>query len=199
MCLTFSVILHYDFYFITSDSEEQKELTSLVKLFDIAHYPLFFGIAILNFEGHPVALNVQASMKYPKRFQFVFIVSAFTISLMVITVSSLSYLAYGSEVEDLITLNLPHNDVTTLVRLLYSFGLLASFPLQLFPCLNIIENFKCHKRLPNCESYPVIKFLVSRTMIVIICGFISVSVPKFGVFLDFIGTLSGQYYASFSQ
>lgn len=145
MCLALSVILYYDFYYITTDTEEERAVRSSIKFFDLAHYPLFFGIAILNFEGNPATLNVQASMKYPKRFPFVFIVSAFTVSSMVITVSSLSYIAYGSEVEDLITLNLPHNDLTTLVRLLYSFGLLASFPLQLFPCLDIVENFNCYK------------------------------------------------------
>lgn len=138
MFLALGVIIYYDFQYMFRESFADKH----VKIFDLAHYPLFFGIAILNFEGNPATLNVQHSMKYPKRFNFVFIFSALTVSSLVITVSSLSYLAYGSEVEDLITLNLPHNELTTLVRLIYSFGLLASFPLQMFPCLEIIENFR---------------------------------------------------------
>ena len=129
MMLALCVILYYDVHYIAQDPEVDKG----VKIFDVVHYPLFFGIAILNFEGNPATLNVQASMKHPEKFSFVFVTSAITVSSLVIIVSSLSYLAYGAEVEDLITLNLPHNNLTTIVRLVYSFGLLASFPLQMFP------------------------------------------------------------------
>lgn len=141
MFLALSVILYYDFKYLSQEPKVERE----IKYFDIVHYPMFFGIAILNFEGNPATLNVQASMRNPEKFPFVFVLSALVVSTLVITVSSLSYLAYGSEVEDLITLNLPHNEVTTLVRLIYSFGLLASFPLQMFPCLDIVENFRCYK------------------------------------------------------
>jgi len=143
MIMALTVILYYDIVYIAKGTG--KEVEKEVKIFDFIHYPLFFGIAILNFEGNPATLNVQASMKYPEKFSFVFVLSAITVSTLVITVSSLSYLAYGAEVEDLITLNLPHNDLTTIVRLVYSFGLLASFPLQMFPCLDIIESFRCYK------------------------------------------------------
>ena len=141
MFLALGVIVYYDIKLISMNSTEPKD----IKIFDLAHYPLFFGIAILNFEGNPATLNVQASMKHPKQFSKVFVISAITVSSLVISVSSLSYIAYGSEVEDLITLNLPHNELTTLVRLIYSFGLLASFPLQMFPCLEIIEKFRFYK------------------------------------------------------
>lgn len=141
MVMALSVIVYYDLLYMHKESDVDKE----IKYFDAIHYPLFFGIAILNFEGNPATLNVQASMKDPHQFSFVFVISAITVSSLVIITSSLSYLAYGSEVEDLITLNLPHNDITTMVRLVYSFGLLASFPLQMFPCLDIIENYRFYK------------------------------------------------------
>lgn len=109
------VILYYDIHYIHEETSVDKG----IKIFDIVNYPLFFGIAILNFEGNPATLNVQASMKHPEKFSFVFILSAIIVSCLVIVVSSLSYLAYGTAIEDLITLNLPHNDLTTLVRLVY--------------------------------------------------------------------------------
>lgn len=181
------VILWYDFQYIFHEEEEDKG----VKMFDAIHYPLFFGIAILNFEGNPATLNVQASMKHPEKFPFVFVTSAITVSSLVIIVSSLSYLAYGEEVEELITLNLPHNNLTTLIRLVYSIGLIASFPLQMFPNLDIIENFRWYQNLPASESCPVLKFLITRTLVVAFCGLIAVLVPSFGLFLDFLGALAG--------
>ena len=100
-----------------------------IKNFDLLEYPLFFGIAILNFEGNPSSLNVQASMRQPAKFPIVLITSSVIMVSLVIVVSSFSYLAYGDYVEDLVTLNLPHTPVTTFVRVSYSIGLLMSYPL----------------------------------------------------------------------
>ena len=116
-----------------------------IKMFDVMNYPFFFGIALLNFEGNPATLNVQASMRHPKSFKSMYTACAIFVSILVMHVASLSYVAYGSEIKDLVTLNLPHNEFTTMVRMLYWFGLLGSFPLQMFPWLDIIENYEWYK------------------------------------------------------
>ena len=147
------VILYYDFQ-DNPDYPDDKE----IKMFDLVEYPLFFGIAILNFEGNPSALNVQASMKVPKRFPQVLIISAVAISTLVVVVSSFSYLAYGKYVEDLVTLNLPHTPITTIVRLLYCGGLLASYPLQLFAAVDIIEKFEIYDKIPSLPWWREVSF-----------------------------------------
>ena len=45
--------------------------------------------------------------------------------------------------------------------------------------------------LPTISSLPAVKFIVTRTFVVIFCGIIAISVPKFGLFLDFIGAFTG--------
>lgn len=39
--------------------------------------------------------------------------------------------------------------------------------------------------------FPVAKILISRTLVVIFWGIVAIIVPKFGLFLDFIGAFSG--------
>ena len=87
--------------------------------FDMFSYPFIVGIAILNFEGNPTALNLRASMKNPKYFDFTFMTSVIIVTLTTCTVSAISYIAFGNEVEDIILINLPTNHLTTIVRITY--------------------------------------------------------------------------------
>ena len=47
-------IISYDILFITTNEYESWE----IKYIDVFNYPVFFGIAVLNFEGNPASLNV---------------------------------------------------------------------------------------------------------------------------------------------
>lgn len=113
--LALGTILYYDIKYLSEKSRSYDD----IKMFDLLNYPFFFGIALLNFEGNPATLNVQASMKHPNRFKSMYMFCTIFVSILVIHVASLSYIAYGSEIKDLVTLNLPHNEFTTMIRMLY--------------------------------------------------------------------------------
>lgn len=118
-------IVYYDVFYIVHNTFDTRE----VKLFDFWEYPIFFGIAILNFEGNPSALNIQASMKHPRRFTRTLLSASSIIVLIVIIQGTLSYGAYGNYIEDLVTLNLPHTRLTAALRVFYALALIMSYPL----------------------------------------------------------------------
>ena len=76
------------------------------------------------------------------------------ISSVVILVGVVAYAGYGDKIQDIVTLNLPHNNVTMAARVLYSFGLLGSYPLQMLPALEIQEKTSMFLSLPNFSKYP---------------------------------------------
>jgi proton-coupled amino acid transporter len=182
-------IFYYDIIYILEDEYPDREVKSV----DILDMPLFFGVAVLNFEGNPASLNVQASMDKPKKFTTVLLVSTISISVLVVTQGTLSYLAFGHYVEDLITLNLPHNTLTTILRIGYSIGLLLSYPVQLFAGVDIIEHYEFYRNMPSLPWWPDFKYYFFRTSIVLLTGFIAVSIPQFGIFLDFLGAFAGTF------
>ncbi len=47
-------IIYYDIVYIRENEYPDRE----IKLFDLWDLPLFFGVAVLNFEGNPASLNV---------------------------------------------------------------------------------------------------------------------------------------------
>ena len=91
--------------------------------------PLFFGIAVFNFEGNGVVLNLHASMKKPEEFDSLMrnvIISVITI-LIVFSVST--YEAFGFKINDMVTMNLPHDNLTSTTQLVYCMALIGSYPL----------------------------------------------------------------------
>lgn len=146
------VIIYYDFVFTYNKTLNDVEY----KLFNPARYPVFIGLAILNFEGNTGALNIYASMKHQQHFFCVTLSTIILIVSLCCFVAAMSYSTFGQYTRDVITLNLPHNELTTFLKLSYCFGLLFTYPIQLFPAMDLIEKLSWYDKLPNLRGYPIV-------------------------------------------
>lgn len=72
----------------------------------------------------------------------------------------------------------------------YSLGLLGSYPLNMVPAFEIIENCGCFKRIGGNKKIPRVRSLVMRTLMVIFTAIIASIVPKFGLFISVIGSFT---------
>jgi proton-coupled amino acid transporter len=97
----------------------------------------------------------------------------------------------------MVTLNLPHDNVTSLIQIFYCFGLLGSYPMQAFPVFEIIERSARYKNWRNCFKCRLgwTKTYLVRTLSVLFTFIIAVSVPKFGLFVNLLGAMSGTVLA----
>ncbi|CCH43870.1 putative amino acid permease C3H1.09c [Wickerhamomyces ciferrii] len=103
-------------------------------------FSLFIGTAIFAFEGIGLIIPVQDSMRHPEKFPLVLGLVIITITIMMITIAAIGYLAYGEDIQTVILLNLPQsNFFVNLIQFFYSLAILLSTPLQLFPAIGIIE------------------------------------------------------------
>ena len=74
---------------------DQPELHQDLRYMDFSHLPLFFGVAVFNFEGNGVVLNLHASMKDPSKFPQIMRNVLITIITILVVFSISSYEAFG--------------------------------------------------------------------------------------------------------
>ena len=146
-----------------------------VKAFNPSHWTLFIGTAIFTFEGVGLIIPIQESMKRPGKFPGVLALVMVVITVLFISMGALSYAAYGSKTQTVVLLNLPQDDkFVNAVQFLYSFAILLSTPLQLFPAIRIMENefFSTSK---SGKHSPYVKWQknVFRFVLVLMCAFIA--------------------------
>lgn len=108
---------------------DKPQLHANLRYLDPSALPLFFGIAVFNFEGNGVILNIHSSMKNPEEFEPLMRNVIIGVIFILVIFSITSYEAFGYTINDMVTLNLPHDDLTSTVQLIYCLALLGSYPL----------------------------------------------------------------------
>lgn len=105
----------------------------------------------------------------------------------------LSYLAYGSEVQTVILVNLPSDQkFVQVVQFLYASAILLSTPLQLFPAVRIVENL-FFKKSPSGKMSPLIKWQKNffRACTVFACYYVSwLGASDLDKFVSFVGSFA---------
>jgi hypothetical protein len=85
----------------------------------------------------------------------------------------------------MVTMNLPHDNLTSSVQMLYCLGLLGSYPMQMMPAIDITEKTLCFLGLS--ASF---KGIFMRTAVVLMTGVLAMSIPKFGLFINLTGAFA---------
>lgn len=112
------------------------------------------------------------------------------ISILVIF-SVATYEAYGKRLDDMVTMNLPHDNLTSSMQLIYCLGLLGTFPIQAIPAVDISEKTKCFRESGNpFKETPYIKNIILRSVIVVSTGISATIIPKFGLFINLTGAFA---------
>lgn len=141
-CILFGLIIIIFFFFKHWIFElGLKPMDNIIYGINSDRWSLFVGTAIFAFEGIGLIIPVQESMKQPELFPKVLRSVIFAVTLLFIGMGSIGYMIYGSGVETVILLNLPQQSISVnIIQLLYSFAIMLSTPLQLFPAIKIIED-----------------------------------------------------------
>jgi len=101
---------------------------------------LFIGTALYAFEGIPTILPICNSMREPARFRQTFMVVFAGIIVLFMLVGLAGYVAYGTDVEPAILLNLPQRDALIItVKAGYSLALVLGSPLVFLPAARVTE------------------------------------------------------------
>ncbi|KAL9614158.1 MAG: hypothetical protein Q9167_001368 [Letrouitia subvulpina] len=164
--------LIYLYYFDISSLVYNHGVSDIIN-FNPTDWTLFIGTAIFTFEGVGLIIPIQESMKQPTKFPPILATVMIIITVVFISIGALSYAAFGSATETVVLLNLPQdNKFVNAVQFLYSFAILLSTPLQLFPAIRIMEN-GLFTRSGKDNPYIKWKKNVFRFLLVMACAMIA--------------------------
>lgn len=113
----------------------------LIKV-DLINLPTVFGIALFAYEIMSIIFNLRDSMKNRSLLAGVMKRLVMYTGALFVMVSFTSVMAYrGDKFPETVILSLPKNDFSLTVNILYAIGIIAGFPLFIFPGIVLMENF----------------------------------------------------------
>ena len=132
-------------------------------MFNSNSFALFLGTAMYAYEGIGMTLPIYnaLSLKQQKKFPWTISISLGLIATVYILVGLVPYVYFSGfqhvVMQDIITMDLPLVWWNYLINGLYSLSLVFSYPLMLFPAVNIIE-----KWLLDLNYLPSLTVLVGK-------------------------------------
>jgi len=176
--------------------------------------PIFIGMAIYAFEGIGLALPIQNQMKDPESFKTVWAWGMLVVTSTYIAFGAFCYSCYGDEVPSIITMVLPNNITSMLVKFGLSIALIFTYPIAMFPVFEIVEDswapslFKRPEAalLPgglesqDAHTLPgavaaLWRRRAARCVLVLITAVAAVSIPDFSIVMAFIGSVPSNIMA----
>ncbi|KAL3698491.1 hypothetical protein R1sor_012567 [Riccia sorocarpa] len=154
--------------------------------------PFAMGVAIYCFEGFGMTLTLHSSMKRPSEFPRTLGIAFLLIAGLYLSFGLTGYLAYGDETQDIITLNLPNDWTTVVVKIGLCVGLFFTFPIMMFPVHEIFERKLLFNDWFQKQTQSLLletiwcNFL--RAFIVLVVAAVAITVPGFGVFISLVGS-----------
>ncbi|MCO5590806.1 hypothetical protein L7F22_044781 [Adiantum nelumboides] len=140
--------------------------------------PSAFGVGVYAFQSAGIMIPLEASMEEPLKLGSV-MGAAFVLSGAVYAVFAvLGYAAYGENIQQVITLNLPSGIEATLVKAAVSFSLFLAFPLMLNPMSELVERRFARRKVS----------LGLRTSIVFIICLMATTIKQFVDLLSLAGS-----------
>ncbi|KAH7731302.1 Protein T27A1.5 a [Aphelenchoides avenae] len=132
--------------------------------------PLFFGTVIFAFEGIAVILPIENQMDQPQHFisrNGVLNTACALVLAVYCTTGFYGYLAFGDDVKDTVTLNLPATTFYQTIKIMFVGCILVSYPLQFYVPMERIEKW-ISRKIPE-EKQNFLVYFCRYSLVILTC------------------------------
>ncbi|WAQ99762.1 AVT3C-like protein, partial [Mya arenaria] len=176
----FVVVLWFDFDHLHNIEVHPRKVK-------ISGLPFFLAISIYCYEGAGMILSLESSLAEQVRHKFkkYFVTTMFVVTTMYVSFGSCGYASFGSETNQIITLNLPKGesiDFAMIVKSCLCLALYFTYPVMMFPVMKLLDGYLIWEPENNkCKGN------VLRVAMVLLTGFIVLMIPSFSNIMALVG------------
>lgn len=157
------------------------------KEFSLKGFPFFFAMAIYCYEGAGMILSLEESLSIEVRNKFsrYLLGTLSVVTLLYIAFGVSGYMSFGSETNEIITINLPKGsgmDFAMIVKLFLCISLFFTYPVMMFPVTRLLET-----RFLDGKDNKIFQQNLLRLLLVALTGLIVILIPNFANLMAFIG------------
>mmetsp|Transcript_13525 Transcript_13525/g.32020 ORF Transcript_13525/g.32020 Transcript_13525/m.32020 type:complete len:300 (+) Transcript_13525:34-933(+) len=156
--------------------------------FNMAEFPILFGMVTYAYEGIGLALPVEDSLQRPGDFERLWVGAMVVVTALYAGFAGLCYAAYGGDVAPIITQDMPRNGIASVLRVSLSLAIFFTFPLILTPVIHMLEG-RWNKCLAHDSDDVDMRRRLLRALTVLTTALIAAFIPDFSLILSFIGSL----------
>jgi proton-coupled amino acid transporter len=157
--------------------------------FEAANLPVCLGLVVYVFEGIGLVVPLRKAMKEPARFRSAVSLAYVFLTILFSVFPSLCYLALTDVSSGGVIADLPTSGswaaLSIALKVVLSVALWITYPVQMWPVLEIVENHLFNRFTPQLET----KRNYVRFVATVFTVLIAVLVPHFSLFMALIGNL----------
>ncbi|KII68025.1 Proton-coupled amino acid transporter 1 [Thelohanellus kitauei] len=155
---------------------------------DMSKFPLFISSVMYVFEGINVVIPLDNEIAEPDRYPFVLKLATYLCGFIYFSFGLLGYLAYGSHALDSVTLNLPIQPFTNVVKIVYAIGIIMTFFIQFHIAMSVMMP-TILKKVPNRSRHTLVSS-ITRFFFASLILFLAIAIPQMKNLISFIGAFS---------
>jgi len=99
------------------------------------------GFAIYSFEGIGVVMPIMQQAAQPQHFILLLTLAIGTLTIIYVIFGTICYLSFGTATNQVVTEMLSPSIVTTSIKILFCFNLIAGYSITIYPTNLILEGW----------------------------------------------------------
>lgn len=165
---------------------------SELKYFDVLEFPLFFGICVFQFEGNTSCLQIENSMRSPKKFKAVSTTGITIVIIFKCTLALFAYLAFVETTKDIVIDSISDSQTRKALGLIYCGAIIGSFPIQMNPISDTIFRMTLlDNKVRIFRENPTTKYYLGAILGLCLCAGIALAIPNLHLMFNVAGSLMG--------
>ena len=155
---------------------------------NVASFPTSLGIIVFSYTSQIFLPTLENNMRHPSQFNAMLLLSHIVAAIFKTGFALIGFLTWQEQTSEVITNNLPTQQLRLIINLTLAIKALLSYPLPFFAACELIL-----PKLSLCNEITNWKTILARIMIILSTLLLALCIPHFAQLMGLIGSITGVF------